>query len=288
MKSMTAFGFGEYQDEKLQVSLTLKSYNNRFQDILVYLPPHLSRLEPKFREFLSARIQRGRVELYVKIIEFEENPLVIPDKNLALGYIKALQELSEAAGIREKVRLSHLLRVEGILKIEKKQDLKRFWRIIKGLLDSTFQDYEEMRVKEGRATEDDIRKLLTEIGARVDEISGHSSLIETKIKEDLRERFYDLLGNDIDETRILAETAVMLVKHDINEEVVRIRSHINIFSEVMEEKKAVGKKLDFICQEINREVNTIGSKILLFEVNNAVVSLKDSLEKIREQLRNVE
>lgn len=290
MKSMTGFGYMEYQDEKYHISITLKSYNNRFLDIFVYLPPHLIPLEQRFREHLSNRILRGRVELYLKTLMFEENPSVVLDISFVRPYVRALRELAEAAGINEKVRLSHLLKIEGILKTDRNQNLEEYWQILEPILDSSFQSFERMRLQEGENTREDISKLLSIIDSEISMIEGKASQVEAKIKEGLKSRFYELLGDGIDETRILAETAVLLMKYDINEELVRIRSHLNNFSSIMEDNSplAVGKKLDFICQELNREINTIGSKSMLLEVNSSVVSLKDSLEKIREQLRNVE
>ncbi len=288
MKSMTGFGYSEYRDERRHIVLALKSYNNRFLDISVYLPHYLAQLEIKVRDFLASRIMRGRVELSLKATEFEENPNVILDKSSVQVYVRTLTELAEAAGINEKVRLSHLLKIEGILKTEMSQDIEEYWEFLKPHLEAAFRQFEQMRLSDGAATREDIRRLLAVIDSEICKVEAQSSRIEARIKEGLKTRFYELLGNGIDENRILSETAVMLMKYDINEELVRIRSYMNNFKNSMKESGAPGKKLDFICQELNREVNTIGSKSMMLDVSNAVVVLKDSLEKIREQLRNVE
>ncbi len=288
MKGMTGFGSAEYKDEKLQLSLNLKSYNNRFLDIVVFLPANLDTLEQRCRSFLSARFQRGRVELYLKARVLEEQTSVYLDKGNVTSYMKALRSLAEIAGIKEEIRLSHLLRIEGILKTEKSEDMATYWRFVEPLLENGFEKLEQMRIEEGEATRADIESKLKIIDLEIVEVKGNVSLIEHKIKERLKVRFYELLGEGVDESRVYSETAVQLVRCDINEELVRINTYLTTFKEVLDQPGAIGKKLDFICQELNREVNTIGSKSMLREVDSAVVSIKDGLEKIREQLRNVE
>jgi uncharacterized protein (TIGR00255 family) len=288
MKSMTAFGYSEHRDESWHFAVTLKSYNNRFLDILVYLPGGLAPLEQRARELLSARVQRGRVELYVRATELGERPPLAIEPAVVRGYVEALRHLAAAARIRERVRLTHLLRLEGILKPAEAPDLEQVWKVLAPVIDSAAAEFEAMRTREGEATRRDIEALLQGIAAEVERVSDNADRLEAKIGEDLRRRFRDLLGQGIDESRLLAETAIVLSKADIHEELVRIRSHLSNFREIMAGGGAMGKKLDFLCQELNREFNTIGSKNLLVEVDSAVVALKDTLERIREQLRNVE
>jgi len=288
MKSMTGFAYREHRDERHKITITMKSYNNRFLDILIYLPPFLNPLEQKIREFLSKRIARGRVELYVKALELNQAAEISIDPLYVESYVKALRQLAEAAGIRERLRLSHLLRIEGMLKAEQSLDLDAYWLDLQPLLESVFQEFDALRQAEGEATGKDIQQLLGRIEADIAKIEAVAPQLEEKIKIDLRTRFQDLLSNGIDENRILTETAALLMKSDIHEELVRSRSHLQSFSKILEESGPMGKKLDFICQELNREFNTIGAKNLLLEVDGAIVALKDHVEKIREQLRNVE
>jgi len=257
-------------------------------DILIYLPPFLNPLEQKIREFLSKRILRGRVELYVKAVELGRATEIAVDPYYVKSYVQALRQLAEAAGIREKIRLSHLLRIEGMLKPEQSLDMDEYWPDFEPVLDSVFEEFDKLRQREGRATEKDIIGLLEGIETEISGLEAVAPQLEEKIKSDLRSRFEDLLANRIDENRILAETAVLLMKSDIHEELVRTRSHLESFKKILQERGSLGKKLDFICQELNREVNTIGAKNLLSEVDSSIVVLKDTLEKIREQLRNVE
>jgi uncharacterized protein (TIGR00255 family) len=288
MKSMTGFAYREHRDKKHKITITLKSYNNRFLDILVYLPSFLNPLEQKIRAFLSKRISRGRVELYVKAVELGQAAQIAVDPYYVESYVQALRQLAEAAGIREKIRLSHLLRIEGMLQSEQSLDLDEYWLDFEPVLDSVFEEFDELRKREGRATEKDIVGLLGRIETEISRLEAVAPQLEEKIKNDLRNRFEDLLANGIDENRILTETAVLLMKSDIHEELVRTRSHLASFKKIIQERGPLGKKLDFICQELNREFNTIGAKNLLSEVDSSIVVLKDALEKIREQLRNVE
>ncbi|UCF98197.1 MAG: YicC family protein [Spirochaetaceae bacterium] len=288
MKSMTGFAFREHRDERHKITITIKSYNNRFLDILIYLPSFLNPLEQKIREFLSKRIHRGRIELYMKAVELAQAAEIAVDPLYVESYTQALRKLAEAAGIREKIRLSHLLRIEGMLKAEQSLDLDQYWQDLQPLLESVFQEFDQLRLMEGRTTHTDIQGLLVSIEGEIARIEAVAPRLEEKIKSDLRARFQELLPSGIDESRILAETAVLLMKSDIHEELVRSRSHLQSFRAILDKPGPMGKKLDFICQELNREFNTIGSKNLLVEVDGAIVTLKDSVEKIREQLRNVE
>jgi len=288
MKSMTGFAYREHRDERHKITVTMKSYNNRFLDIIIYLPSFLNPLEQKIREFLSKRISRGRVELYVKSLELNQAAEISIDPLYVESYVQALRQLADAAGIRDKIRLSHLLRIEGMLKAEQSLDLDAYWLDFHPLLESVFQEFDAVRQAEGEATGKDILQLLGRIEADIDRIEAVAPQLEEKIRNDLRSRFEDLLSNGIDENRILTETAALLMKSDIHEELVRSRSHLQSFRKILGETAAMGKKLDFVCQELNREFNTIGAKNLLMEVDGAIVALKDHVEKIREQLRNVE
>jgi uncharacterized protein (TIGR00255 family) len=285
---MTGFGVGEHRDEKRQLSMTLKSYNNRFLDLFVYLPPSFSVLEPQVRRFLSERVLRGRVELYLKCIELEEAPRVSLDRSAVRVYAQVLRELAREAGIRERLRLSHLLKLEGVLRAEAATDPQELWPVVEGLLERTYREFDQARAQEGQATQRDVLAILDGFEAQASRIESLAPLLEERLKNDLRARFREVLGDSIEEARFLTETAVLMARSDIHEELVRVRAHLNSFRATVGQAGAVGKKLDFLCQELGREVNTIGAKNALPEVDAAVVALKDALEKIREQVRNVE
>jgi len=282
VKSMTGFGFGEHRDEKRHLSMTLKSYNNRFLDLFIYLPPSLAVLEPEVRRFLSERVLRGRVELYVKAVELQEAPQVFLDRSAVRTYVQTLRELAREAGLRERIRLAHLLSLEGILRTEGGTDPREVWPVLEGLLQRTFQEFDQARAREGEATQRDILAVLEAFSAQVQRVESLVPGLEAKLKADLRARFAEVLGDSVEEARLLPETAMALSR------AVRSRSHLASFQAAAAAEGAVGKKLDFLCQELGREVNTIGSKNALVEVDSAVVAMKDALEKIREQVRNVQ
>jgi uncharacterized protein (TIGR00255 family) len=288
MTSMTGFGHGEHRDAHLRMTLEIRSYNNRYLDLFVNLPFNLKQLEPLVREYLSARIQRGKVEVYLGLSEAGEELDVKVDPARVTAYVKALTELKRIAGIHEKVRLSHLTGLDGILRAESRRDPEALWSSMLPLFDRVLEEFQGSRVVEGAKTEADISRLALEIKDRVNAIERLVPAIEEKLIQGLRERFHQLLGEAVDESRIMAETAVLLVKADIHEEVQRMKAHLGSLFDSLGKDGTHGKRLDFVCQELGREINTIGSKSTFLEVDQGVIAVKDALEKIREQLRNVE
>jgi len=288
MTSMTGFGHGEHRDSRVHAVLEIRSYNNRYLELFFNLHYSLKQLEPRLREWLSARMQRGKVEVFLSVTELEEDCEVIVDHARVRTYLAALGELRTLAGIREKVGLGDLIGLEGVMKTESRKDPEALWAIVSPLLEKVFAEFDRSRAAEGRKTEADIGRCAEDIRARVRAIEAKVPEIEAKIREGLRERFRELLGEGIDESRVLAETAVQLMRSDINEEVHRMKSHLESLQDSLGREGPQGKKLDFVCQELGREINTIGSKSMTLEIDQAVIAVKDSLEKIREQLRNVE
>jgi uncharacterized protein (TIGR00255 family) len=286
--SMTGFGHGERREGRVHMTLEIRSYNNRYLDLFLNLPSSLKLLEPRIREYLSARVQRGKLELYLGVTEEEEDLEVAVDPSRVRAYLSALKELKRVAGVRERIRLSHLIGIEGMLKTESRRDPEAFWSLILPLLDVVFDEFHGSRLAEGKKTENDIRRLADTIRLQLATIEGAVPKIEAKISSGLRERFRQLLGEGVDESRILSETAVLLIKFDINEEIQRMKAHLESLFGALGKEGGHGKRLDFVCQELGREINTIGSKSMMLDVDQAVIAVKDSLEKIREQLRNVE
>jgi uncharacterized protein (TIGR00255 family) len=285
---MTGFGYAEYQDQAHHMILELKSYNNRYLDLIISLPPPLSPLEPKLRDVMNSRFSRGRIEMSLRLRELEEDIDVYIDKKIAEEYAAKLRELQETLDIREDMKLGHILGMEGVLKIDKNRDLDVFWKKIGPLFDEAADQLEEDKVREGCATEENITEQLELISETVSGISSLAGMIEEKTKQTLSDKFREVMGQEIDENRILSETAAYLVRYDINEEIHRLETHLKSFRETMKGDGTVGKKLDFICQEFNREINTIGSKSSSAEISRNVIDAKNAIEKIREQLRNVE
>jgi len=288
MISMTGYAYREFQNDRIRLVLELKAYNNRYLDIGVNSPPFLSPIEPGIRNYLKSRVRRGKVELTIRIKELQENVTVHLDEAAARAYGTALQDLTDILGLEERPRLSHFLRLEGIFKSEKDRNIAWMEEIVMAELEQAFREFNQTRIAEGEATARDIQRQIEVIGRNLEVVEAHASQMEGHIRDELLKRFRELLGESYDENRILAETAVLLMKYSIGEETARIRSHLDQFRNLMVQDGGVGKKLDFICQELNREINTIGSKSTIVEINRGVVETKDALEKIREQLRNVE
>ncbi len=288
MKSMTGYGYNEFQNEKIGLVIELKSYNNRYLDLNMNMPSFLSPLEPELRNYLAERIERGKVDFSIRIKEIEEDVTILIDRAVASASINALKELSEIAGLDSSVSLSNIMRMEGVFKKIKNRDLDYFREMIFEILEKTYIQYDENRNREAVKTAEDIESKLSVIEKTVEKIENNAETLEDEIKNNLRQKFTDLLGSSIDENRIYTETAVMLVRFSINEEIVRLKSHIEGFRKTFRSSESlVGKKLDFICQEMNREINTIGSKSIKIEINQAIVDARDALENIREQVRNI-
>ncbi|MDR1803756.1 MAG: YicC family protein [Treponema sp.] len=288
MKSMTGYAYSESTKENITVAVELKGYNSRFLDLSIHLPVWLSSLEMRIREYLSSRIARGKVELGVRIREEDSPVSVSVNKSVAMKYKMAIGELARALDIKEKPNLSMILPLEGVLESETRRDAEKYWALIEPVLAAAADRFEAERVREGEHTAQDILSHVAVMENSVLTISSHVPELEASIKENLRSRFAELLGDRIDENRVLAETAVLLMKYSISEELARLSSHLKEFRFEVERNPGPGKKLDFLSQEINREVNTIGSKSPVLEVSRAVVEMKSALEDIREQLRNVE
>jgi len=293
MISMTGFAYREWAGEDISLAIEIKGYNNRFLELQVNLPPWLACMEPKVRSLMGSICGRGKVEVWIRVKEMNAPLSVTVNTHAARAYMEALSGLAANLGIDAQLSVSTLIDMEGVLEIEKKRDEGRYWGVIEPVLNEAAGIFQEERVREGKHTEEDILNTLGKIETALQNVAAHIPALENSIKENIKTRFKELVGdglsgNVIDDNRILAETAVLLMKYTISEEISRLSSHLAEFRAEAAKNERPGKKLDFLCQEINREINTIGSKSAILEVSRAVVDMKESLENIREQLRNVE
>jgi uncharacterized protein (TIGR00255 family) len=232
---------------------------------------------------------RGKVEVWIRVREINAPLDVTVNSHAARAYMEALSALAADLDIDTQISVSTLIGMEGVLEVEKKRDEGRYWNVIEPVLKEAAGIFQEERVREGKHTEEDILNAIGKIESALQTITAHIPALENSIKENIATRFKELVGDGvIDDNRILAETAVLLMKYTISEEISRLSSHLGEFRAEAAKNERPGKKLDFLCQEINREINTIGSKSAILEVSRAVVDMKESLENIREQLRNVE
>jgi uncharacterized protein (TIGR00255 family) len=288
MKSMTAYAYREIQETDLSLSVEIRSYNSRFLELYVNAAPHLSALEPFIREYIAGRCSRGKVEVSVRLRDLNSPVKVLLNREAAAAYAEAIGNLAETLRIAEKPSLSMILGCEGVLEVEKDRGADRYRARLEPVLKAALDDFDLERAREGKHTEEDILSHLGILESSLKTISSFAPRMEETIKTNLRARFAEVLGNQIDENRVLAETAVLLMKYTISEELSRLSAHFSEFRAETGRNQSPGKKLDFLCQEINREINTIGSKSPILEVSRAVVDMKNALENIREQLRNVE
>ena len=292
LKSMTGFGRGESQNEIHSFNVEIKTVNHRYNDIVVRMPKHLNYLEENIKSLIKEKISRGRVEVYVGLEYIDESNLdIVVDMPLARAYKSELDRIINELNVRDEVKLSHMLALPEIIKKERKEiEEDIVWECLKISLEAALDNVVDMRIKEGLMLKKDMESKISKIGENLIEIENRAPLVVIEYKEKLKARIDELLDEDldIDEDRLSSEIAFFADKADINEEIVRLKSHSNQFLNSLNENEPVGRKLDFILQEMNREINTIGSKSEDLIISNCVVNIKSELEKIREQVQNVE
>ena len=290
IKSMTGFGRGEFSQGASTFSVDVRSVNHRYSDVSVRMPRAMSVLEEKVREFVTEKISRGKVDVYINYNTFGQNSQVKLDTNLAKAYVDSLNTLKEMFGIRDDISLSLLTRFPDIMALETvEMDMDELWLILKQALEMAFNALVEMRQREGERLKNDLLDKLVNVKGFVGSIKEKSYSIVDEYKNKLYDRIKELTKDiPIDENRLLTEVAVFADKSSIDEEIVRLESHLEELQKALNFKGSVGKKLDFIIQEMNREVNTIGSKITDLGILNNVISIKTEIEKIREQVQNIE
>jgi len=287
MVSMTGFAFGEASAGPVRITAEIKSYNNRYLDLILGLPPALAPWEPSLRDLLAGAIGRGRVEVNLRLKDAGEAAAVEVNEPLAIQYAGALARLRKLTGAKGSVTLELLAAQPGVLGAARDHDPAVLRSSSEALVKRLLTEFQQARKAEGARLETDLRRQLAVITEGRLEIAGRAASMEATFRETLQRKFRDLAA-ETDENRILAETALLLVRYGINEELVRLESHEKTFAELLTDPAPVGKKLDFLCQELGREINTIGSKTTFADVQQRVVAMKDALENLREQLRNVE
>jgi len=279
---------GEKNDPDISVSVEIKGCNNRFLEIYINLPPWLSMYESNIRKIISGCCGRGKVEIFIRVRERNVPVKVNINKNAVRAYYDALNDIARDLGIREKPNLNTLIEMESVLEIDKFRENETYWNIIEPVLQEAVRNFCNEREREGKHTENDILANLEIIESSLKNVSSFAPVIEQTLKDNIRARFSELLGGQVDENRVLSETASLLLKYTISEEISRLSSHLKEFRNETSSNPRPGKKCDFLCQELNREINTIGSKSAVLEINTEVVKMKEALENIREQLRNIE
>jgi len=290
--SMTGFGRVEFNDAQHRMSVELKSVNNRYLDVSIRLPRDLNVFEEKIRQTISQYANRGRVECSISYQYSGSDAYeVLINPALAVAFQQGVQQLSEALSIDEPVRLSQILALPDVLKVERhSEDAEIMWQQLLPVLEQALASFSAMRLQEGQRLSEDLMQRLKLIETLKDQVALRAPNVVEDYSAKLREKMLVLLQDtSMDETRLITEVALMANRTDITEEIVRLTSHCTEFRHlVTQEKEAVGRKLDFLMQEMNREVNTIGSKANDYEIGKVVIDMKSELEKMREQVQNIE
>lgn len=293
IKSMTGFGREHILNERREIIVEIKSVNHRYFEFSARTPRAYGYLDEQLKAFLKESVVRGKVEVSVSIYNQEGTDAEIElNKSVAMGYLNALRDNGDDLDLDDDLTLTSIMRLPDIFNVVKKTDDEQaIWREVKEVAESALDKFVAMREVEGRKMYEDISGRLDFIEQTVGEIEKRA----LTASQTYHERLYDKLKETLaelnslpDEQRILTEVAIFADKVAVDEETVRLRSHISQFRDLINSDEAVGRKLDFLVQEINREVNTIGSKVQDLEITKMVVDLKAEIEKIREQIQNIE
>ena len=288
MTSMTGYSYVETSTETSTVSVEIKSVNSRFLDLTINLPPYLNQLESSFRAIISEKVVRGKIDVYIRVKETESDIEIAADTNAAKAYLDAIKKIADATGYSSDIPLSLIISQPGVLNTNLNYDVEKYGQMISPVLKEALDKFCADRKREGENLKKDLLSKLSKLEECAAFFKEWQPKMESNFKEQITAKFKELLADQVDENRIMTETAAMLVKYTINEEIVRLHSHLAAMKTEIENNPAPGKKLDFLCQEANREINTIGSKNQFAEVGAMVIASKDSLENIREQAKNVE
>lgn len=291
IKSMTGFGRGKSQAEGKEFLVEIKTVNHRYCDIYIKIPRQISFLEEKVREAIGKNISRGKADVYISYDDFsEESKNILIDEGLAKTYVKSVEYLRDKYSLKDDISVSLIAKFPDILKVEKaEQDEEKIWNLLSEALNSAIEALVDMRQVEGEGLKADLLERAAVIENIVKEISIRAPEVVKEYKCKLENRIKEILDQQvIDENRMATEVAIFADRCSIDEELVRLGSHINQLRETLSISQPVGRKLDFLLQEMNREINTIGSKANDLNITKHVVEIKSELEKIREQIQNIE
>ncbi|MBM7855733.1 uncharacterized protein (TIGR00255 family) [Desulfohalotomaculum tongense] len=291
LKSMTGYGRGEAGACGRKFTVELKSVNHRFCEVMIRLPRVMSPLEDRIRRVIQKRISRGRVDGYISIEETEQKTQQVKvDKNLAVAYYKAMKELESLLPITGQIELRDIINLPNVLVLEEPaEDLEEWWPAVEEAVNEALDKLVQMRAAEGEQLEADLKKRMEKIRRCNDEIRKRAPEVVEDYRKRLNQRLAHWKGEGmLDENRMAAEVAIFAERANITEETVRLNSHLNQMAKCLQSEEPVGRKLDFLVQEMNREINTIGSKGNDLEISKLVVNVKSEIEKIREQVQNIE
>lgn len=288
--SMTGFGRSKQTTERMSVTVEMKSVNHRFCEISIRLPRQLLIFEDKIKKVISQYVQRGRVEVFITIEgEGWAKRKLHVDWQLLNDYYEQLKEAAARFTLQDRVTLEQLFQLEGVVEVvEEEVGNEEVEQLLLTATEEAAKQLKMMREKEGEALTRDIQEQLSVIAQCVQNVHQFAKEVAEQYRTRLMKRMNEWVQGVIDETRLLTEVAILAEKADINEELTRIRSHIEQVEYTLQKKEPVGRKLDFLVQELNREMNTIGAKANDGRIALQVVEMKSALEKVKEQVQNIE
>lgn len=291
LKSMTGFGRAVEEIDGYVITVEIKSVNHRYFDFSSRIPRQYGFLDDKLKSYINSKVSRGKVECYVSVEALDtEDAAVVINKTLASAYVKALKELSGEYSLKEDFGTAFVSRLPDVFVLKKAdEDEEKIWQLVKSVTDEAIEKFIQMRAVEGAKMKEDVASRAEYILDCVSFIEERSPQTVKEYNDKLVERVHEIIGDvSLDEQRIIQEVAIYADKVAVAEETVRLRSHIAQLKTFLESEEPIGRKMDFLVQEINREANTIGSKANDVEIARKVVDIKAEVEKIREQIQNIE
>jgi len=289
--SMTGFGRGEIKNSGYHFSIEMKSVNSRFLEVVIKMPRVFNMYEDSIRKIIQEKVQRGRIEVYVNLKETEEKKRMVKvDKELTLSYDNSLKELAKLLDMPYSTDIYQIVSFPEVLSVEDVEtDAGTLWPFLEGAVQNALIPLMQMRLHEGERLIDDLHTRLGILRELTREVGERAPLVVVEYQEKLSERLSSLIRDSaIDESRLAMEVALFADRASIDEELVRLESHFEQFAKILSSWEPVGRKLEFLLQEMNREINTIGSKANDLVITRKVVEGKSELEKIREQIQNIE
>lgn len=290
IKSMTGFGRGKYEKDGRNYSIDIKSVNHKYSDIGIRMPRILNPFEDRIRKKMAETILRGKIDVFVNFENYSNIGNTIHfNLELAKEYVKGLEELAKETGVEYNMDVMALAKMPEILKIEEDESEEILGKELMLALDEALKNFVQMREVEGQKLIQDMEKRMAWIEEKVNEIEKYSGTLVKEYMQKLESRVKELMdAKVVDENRLAQEIVIFSDKSSIEEELTRLKSHIMQFRNFLKENSPIGKKFDFLIQEMNREINTIGSKANCLEITNRVIEVKTEIENIREQVQNIE
>lgn len=290
IKSMTGYGQGKNSIDGRDYTVEIKTINHRYNDMTIKLPRYLNFLEDKIRKYISNTINRGKTEVYITLKNMSDKGRNLKiDRSLAGMYVTELRSVAEEYGLKDDITATSIARMPDVFVAENESLEDLYWDELKVALDGALASIDTARIAEGERLSQDIQNRLTKIAKYVEVVSNSSEKLLEEYKTKLQNRIAELQAESVvDENRLGIEIVLFADKSSICEEVTRLRSHIDAFKSMLQGDGPMGKKIDFLIQEMNRETNTIGSKANAIGITECVIEMKNEIENIREQVQNIE